>query len=178
MSIPVHYTGNNNPLPRRGDDNRRTSENANVFCNLSPAMDSTSGGAASCRAGAEGERMEGGRISHAKSAKAAKGAGGSAGGKNSRGAAETRSAWRTLLHKRTKRKQKGGWSAGGRPTLKTMKTASRPLKSGRDADGQSGRGRPAREASGCLKGGILPRLGGAASARVPLPFKSLQESME
>ena len=74
--------------------------------------------------------MEGGRMSHAKSAKAEKGAGGSAGGKNSRGAAEARRAWRTLLHKRTKRKQKGGWSAGRRPTLKSMKTASRTWKAG------------------------------------------------
>ena len=130
MSIHVHHTGNNQPRPCRGDDNRKPSENANVFCNLAPAVDSTSGGAASCRAGAEGERMEGGRMSHAKSAKSAKGAGGSAGGKNSRGDAETRNAWRTLLHKRTKRKQKGGWSAGEKPTLKTMKTASRTWNAG------------------------------------------------
>ncbi len=61
--------------------------------------------------------------------------------------AEARSAWRTILHKRTKRKQRGGWRAGGRPTLKTMKTASRTWKGGRDTDGQPERGRPAREAS-------------------------------
>ena len=32
------------------------------------------------------------------------------------------------------------------PALKTMKTASRTWKSGREADGKPGRGRPAREA--------------------------------
>ncbi len=95
--------------PAREDpEKRKASESANVFCNLSPAMDSTSGGAASCRAGVEGERMAGGRMSHTKAAKAAKGAGGM---REERTHAEPRSAWRTLLHKRTKKKQKGGWSA-------------------------------------------------------------------
>ena len=41
-----------------------------------------------------------------------------------------------------------GWKAGGMPTLKTMKTASRTLKRGREADGLPERGRPAREAAG------------------------------
>jgi hypothetical protein len=44
-------------------------------------------------------------MSHAKSAKSAKGAAGEREGRNSRGGAETRRAWRALLHKRTKRKQ-------------------------------------------------------------------------
>ena len=47
--------------------------------------------------------------------------------------------------------KKGGWNAGGRSTLKTMKTALRTWKGGRDAAVQSGRGRPAREASGKRK---------------------------
>ena len=38
------------------------------------------------------------------------------------------------------------WGAGGMSTLKTMKTASRTMKSGRDADGMSERGHLARVA--------------------------------
>ncbi len=67
--------------------------------------------------------------------------------------------------------------AGGRPTLKTMKTASRTLKGGRDVVELSGRGRPARGASGKRKtsensnvfGNLAPAMdstsGGAASCR-------------
>ena len=51
------------------------------------------------------------------------------------------------FHLPTPKDKKGGWRAGGRPTLKTMKTASRTWKEGGEADVQSGRGRPAREAS-------------------------------
>ena len=63
-----------------------------------------------------------------------------AGGKSSRGAAETRRAWRTLLHKRTKRKQKGRLESGRNANMETMKTALRTWKEGgkwmcsRDAD--------------------------------------------
>ena len=39
-----------------------------------------------------------------------------------------------------------GWETGGMAALKTLKAASRTLKSGRAADGVPGRGRPAREA--------------------------------
>ena len=41
--------------------------------------------------------------------------------------------------------KKGGRDAGGMPTLKTMKTASRTWKGGRDADGMPERGRLVRE---------------------------------
>ena len=51
------------------------------------------------------------------------------------------------FHLPTPKDKKGGRSAGGRPTLKTMKTASRTWNAGGEADVQSGRGRPAREAS-------------------------------
>ena len=133
------------PAPRRDfhDGNRKTSEKANVFCNLAPAVDSTSGGAASCRAGAEGER--GGRKNISRKVRQGrKVSARRAGGKNSRGAAEARRAWRTLVHKRTKRKQKGGWRAGGSSTLKTMKTASRTWKAGGRRMGCRGGGRFSR----------------------------------
>ncbi len=50
-----------------------------------------------------------------------------------------------------------GWSAGGRPTLKTMKTASRTWKSGRKAAVQSGHGRPARGAESGRENGDYRR---------------------
>ena len=52
-------------------------------------------------------------MSHAKSAKSTKGAAGEREGRNSRGDAEARRAWRgRILHKRTKRKQKGRLESG------------------------------------------------------------------
>ena len=68
----------------------------------------TSGGAASCRAMADGERKNDSRQVR----QGRQGIGRRKGGKNSRGAAEARRAWRTLLHKRTKRKQKGRLECG------------------------------------------------------------------
>ena len=69
--------------PAKPSGNRKTTENANVFHNPTTAMNSTSGG--------RGRR---------------------AGGKNPRGAAEARRAWRRVLHKRTKREQKGRPESG------------------------------------------------------------------
>ncbi len=60
------------------------------------------------------------------------------------------------FHLPTPKDKKGGWRAGGRPTLKTMKTASRPWNAGGKADMQSGRGRPAREASETRKTSKTP----------------------
>ena len=89
--------------------------------------------------------MGGGSMSHAKSAKSAKGA---AGVREGRAHAETRRRGGLggggFCTKGQKGNKGGGWSAGGRSALKTMKTAPRTWKRGRDADVQSGRGRPAR----------------------------------
>ena len=79
-------------------------------------------------------RMAGGRMAHAKSAKVANRAGGEREGKTH---AETR--------------RRGGFGGGKNSTLKTMKTAPRTWKGGREADVQSERGRPAREAVGKRK---------------------------
>ncbi len=57
----------------------------------------------------------------------------------------------------TSKSRPSGWSAGGRPTLKTMKTASRTWKSGRKAAVQSGHGRPARGADSGLENGDYRR---------------------
>ena len=64
--------------------------------------------------------------------------------------------------------------------LKTMKTAPRTWKSGREADVQSGRGRPARGASGKRKTSekanvfrnLAPLLGGATSKSRPSGWRT------
>ena len=99
----------------------------------------TSGGAASCRAMADGERENGSRqVRQVRQV-----CGRRAGGKNSRGGAETRRNGRTLLHKRTKRKRNG--SAGVR------EKANIENHENRSADMERGRG------SGCAVGARAPR---------------------
>ena len=129
---------------REASEKRKPSGNPNVFCNLTsscapgrrpaserprcpfPSFRATSGGAASCRAMADVGRKNPSR----KVRQGRQVCGRGARGKNSRRGAETQRACRTLLHKRAKRKQKGGWSAEGGPSLKTKKTALRTWKAG------------------------------------------------
>ena len=115
-------------------------------------------------------------MSHAKSAKSAKGAGGSAGGKNSRGGAER---LEDGFAQKDKKETKGRLERGRKVNIENHENRSADMER--------------REGSGCAVGARAPRLrglwmserrhpaapgGGAVSARVPLPFKSLQESME
>ncbi len=61
---------------------------------------------------------------------------------------ERRLAWQGGQPRPAQKEQTGRLACGRRPTLKTKKTAPRPWKEGGKADVQSGRGRPARGASG------------------------------
>ena len=76
-------------------------------------------------------------MSHAKSAKSAKEARGVRAGRTH---AETRRRGGLgeggFCTKGQKGNKGGGWGAGGWSTLKTMKTAPRTLKGGREADGK------------------------------------------
>ena len=151
---------------REASGKRKTSENANVFCNL------TSPGAAGSRTSGSSAMVVQKLPSHFQGVRhpAAPGENGRpkgrtaschlslrhsgwrAGGKNSRGGAEARRAWRgRILHKRTKRKQKGQLESGRNANIEKHENRFADMERGRGATGQSGRGRPARGASGKRK---------------------------
>ena len=112
-----------------------------------------SGGAPSCRAGGEWAAKRPPRIlSLVTIHLSLRHSGWRAGGKNSRGGAEARRAWRgRILHKRTKRKQKGQLESGRNANIEKHENRFADMERGRGATGQSGRGRPARGASGKRK---------------------------
>jgi hypothetical protein len=78
--------------------------------------------------------MAGGRMVHAKSAKAATGAGGML---ERRTHAEARRAWRRrILHKRTKRKQKGRLECGRKVNIEAYENRFPDMERGREAEGK------------------------------------------
>ncbi len=100
-----------------------------------------------------GWREDGGRKNVSRQVRQVRQGGGwSAGGKSSRGDAVARRAWRgRILHKRTKRKQKGRLECGRKVSIENHENRFADMEKGSKAAVQSGRGRPAREAAGRRK---------------------------
>ncbi len=125
---------------REAAGKRKTSGNTNVFCNLAPLL-----GGATSKSRPRGWRMGGERKGPAERRRRT--------GRESRRTMATihdQSCWRQLgqlattlprcradnpARRKKVKNNRGGWSAGGWSTLKTMKTTSRTWKSGRVADG-------------------------------------------
>ena len=70
------------------------------------------------------------------------------------------SSRREAFARKNKREQRGGWVTGGMPTLKTMETASRTLKRG-------------RERTVCRSAGILPERLQESGKQVKTPMFSI-----